>query len=1019
MIDPDAIAKFADRHKRLLRHTYDTAWQQGVTSYTPDKDPEQEPSTAQDIATVGLTGAALLAARRLYRYVAPKQPDEMARAAALAPAFASIDKMTSELATLSPSDVAIQGNADAASAFAQGLTDWVASNAWRLDNGDSVAWAGEQNGYGEAANQDGQMLEWQTEDDDNVCEDCRTLGSMPPQPLSDWPCQPGDGSTLCNVGCRCSLNEFPVSLVPGDTYAPVLSPDQQQTVSSLVATQANNLAAMMPNAAYLDGASLAESSIGRLREDYNPDEPRDDHGRWSGDGGGSATAVLSPREFAGNEAARTAHLGTDNWQFGQNAKGFVLGDGKILSWKVNGTDGLPNHPTVGPGLVRTGRISQDELNNASPFSIERDGTVWSYSNDPATRAATSAAVTADPRLVDGGAGFIPTGEAERVRRAELALMREDYSDDEPRDDHGRWTGGGGDSSGWGDLENLPEPAPAEPAPPRDTYRHAVDVPIPSASAPSLDNLPADAYDNPDNYKLSVFNPTIGHAGYDESVNTIQAARGNPDATVTVYRGGVPDGQQINSGDWVTPSAIYAQSMTDLRGGNVVSAQVPAGTVHWGGNDLNEFAYHGDGPVGKTRESRILREDYSPDEPRDEKGEWTSGGGSGQAAAETEMRQALAGMAARYDVPVKLEVNQGATDDAGRFAGKSRDTVYVSPQALDDKVMAARQSDWKTVSVNAPNDELGRQALVTHEYGHILDGALLQRDPAAYQQLTNFLNEKGSYGMPGERTRLQAGLEAPSAYGTTNRYEFVAEGLSDWYHNGVNAHPSSQAIGQIFDNALGTGRTREAARLREDYNPDQPRDYHGRWDGGGGSSVADSLRAGQTVTVTPSQAVEAVTAMKEDSTPTNLIGMRVQGGGDPFRSTMSIDRADMPRVPSRGDDIQKFSTFLGDRGIGARYEQVDPATLKPTQGQINGVKVGQMLDQFGEKPPATLITAQDGSILDGHHRWGAGVIYSYTHPGFTQGILRVDAPIDQLLQLGHEFNQQQGIERLAFGQASPA
>ena len=180
-----------------------------------------------------------------------------------------------------------------------------------------------------------------------------------------------------------------------------------------------------------------------------------------------------------------------------------------------------------------------------------------------------------------------------------------------------------------------------------------------------------------------------------------------------------------------------------------------------------------------------------------------GNWKGNEAAKEDAQRALATVTSRYDVPIKnVNIDPGATDDVGRFAGKSNDTIYLSPRFVDDAFMAPRKEDFRGIFVDVPNDKVGRVRTVTHEFAHVLDGELLKRHPAAYKKLDAFLNEQGSYGMPGTRTRLQAGLEAPSAYGTENRYEFVAEALTDWIHNGEKAHPSSQFIGKLFDEYLG-------------------------------------------------------------------------------------------------------------------------------------------------------------------------------------------------------------------------
>src|ERR1700752_4972782 len=250
MIPTEAVWQFAHDQKRLLRKTYDDAWDRGAASYEPDEDPDKEPDTPRDVATAGLVGAALLAARRAYRYVRPPAPDPVRRAVALAPSFQGVNRMVGELATLSPTAEQVAAAGSATAAFDAALADWVSGNAWRLDAGVSVAWAGEQIGYGEAADADGTLLGWNSAGDANVCEDCNILNDSPPLPLSEWPCYPGDGATECNVGCRCSLDPEGISILPGDTYAPQFSDAQDALFSKLTDAQANAMAAMMSDAQY-------------------------------------------------------------------------------------------------------------------------------------------------------------------------------------------------------------------------------------------------------------------------------------------------------------------------------------------------------------------------------------------------------------------------------------------------------------------------------------------------------------------------------------------------------------------------------------------------------------------------------------------------------------------------------------------------------------------------------------------------------------------------------------------------
>lgn len=252
MLHPDALASFAQSQKALVVATYNQAWHRGVASYPPpDRPHDAEAESARQHDEELLTGAALLAARRRRQYVAPAHPDQYRRAIAVAPALSGVNSMVVELSTLSPTPEQIAGAADAQGALAEAMAQWAETNSWRLNGGESAAWAGEQAGYGEAADAAGDLLDWQTEGDDHVCDSCDALGSMGPMPLGEWPTTPGAGDTDCAVGCRCSLESVSAFLA-GDTYQPQsLTDDQQAAVNQILDTRSSALDGLMPDMAML------------------------------------------------------------------------------------------------------------------------------------------------------------------------------------------------------------------------------------------------------------------------------------------------------------------------------------------------------------------------------------------------------------------------------------------------------------------------------------------------------------------------------------------------------------------------------------------------------------------------------------------------------------------------------------------------------------------------------------------------------------------------------------------------
>ena len=116
-------------------------------------------------------------------------------------------------------------------------------------------------------------------------------------------------------------------------------------------------------------------------------------------------------------------------------------------------------------------------------------------------------------------------------------------------------------------------------------------------ASSLDDM-SDIYPD-DIYDPSVAGRYYGHGGEDVGMDNATAEiisqyKGNPDATVTIYRA-VPKGvTDINEGDWVTVNPDYAHahggSWVDDGEYDVISKEVKASEVIASGDSIHEFGY---------------------------------------------------------------------------------------------------------------------------------------------------------------------------------------------------------------------------------------------------------------------------------------------------------------------------------------------------------------------------------------------------------------------------------------------
>ncbi|CAB4123295.1 hypothetical protein UFOVP41_16 [uncultured Caudovirales phage] len=118
-----------------------------------------------------------------------------------------------------------------------------------------------------------------------------------------------------------------------------------------------------------------------------------------------------------------------------------------------------------------------------------------------------------------------------------------------------------------------------------------------------DGTTAPAHEMNRTYPDDIYSPEghryYGHGGNDtkmdkETMAILQAAKGNPDHPITIYRS-VPKefaGEDIYNGDWVTPNIEYAK-MHGRRwddGYHIIEKTVPAKHIWTEGNSIHEFGY---------------------------------------------------------------------------------------------------------------------------------------------------------------------------------------------------------------------------------------------------------------------------------------------------------------------------------------------------------------------------------------------------------------------------------------------
>jgi len=119
--------------------------------------------------------------------------------------------------------------------------------------------------------------------------------------------------------------------------------------------------------------------------------------------------------------------------------------------------------------------------------------------------------------------------------------------------------------------------------------------------------------------------------------------------------------------------------------------------------------------------------------------------------------------------------------------------------------------------------------------------------------------------------------------------------------------------------------------------------------------------------------------------------------------MGIPRIEMPQI--RSFKLPEFLSKLEKKGIKATKGERAVGSLKPTQNEIHGERVQEIIEDPKERENLAkqIIISNDGFILDGHHRWAA---LTTIDPKAKIKTLHVDMPMRSLLKEAHAF---EGVE----------
>ena len=139
----------------------------------------------------------------------------------------------------------------------------------------------------------------------------------------------------------------------------------------------------------------------------------------------------------------------------------------------------------------------------------------------------------------------------------------------------------------------------------------------------------------------------------------------------------------------------------------------------------------------------------------------------------------------------------------------------------------------------------------------------------------------------------------------------------------------------------------------------------------------------------------------------------QLGGKPVQGSEADKLPRNPWDQSEVDGAPAFIEFLTSKGIRASIGTARASKLKASQSELVGSKVAAMMvDQSFDPAANPIFISRDGYVVDGHHRWAAvvgrdaedGVLGNHSR----MNVVRVNAPIAELLQIANKWSRQFGI-----------
>jgi ADP-Ribosyltransferase in polyvalent proteins/ParB-like nuclease domain len=575
----------------------------------------------------------------------------------------------------------------------------------------------------------------------------------------------------------------------------------------------------------------------KVGDAFNPDQPRDPQGRW-GVVGGSVAQIDMPqfKAWFGNSKVVDAggkplvlYHGTDSplqefsrekikdrfpLSFGfhftsrtQEANIYAEGLDPEFSGVTEGANVLPVYlKAENPLVVETKNMTasmESDLNHAEliheivasrktdrPYDSiiikrargdEYDGMNIIVFNPEQIKSAIGNRGTFDPkssRLVDGDVtdvfmvGKRTSNANERDGWFDLAVLQDAFDPNEPRNEKGEWDGGG-------------------------AYNRSLAIRL------------SEAKKNRDNERGSALDSY--NAESQKEWLTVSPPR---DGKLTLYRA-VPIGYsgKIRPGDYVTNIRSYAQQHIDSnlgKEGKILSIGSDLGEIH-PADGPKEFWYY------PHDDRKYIADIFDPNEPRNEKGEWSPGSGGGVDTVEFKSWFGNSKAVGSDGSPLVVYHGTGASFEKFNLGvggpGQYRDTkgaIFFVSEPRVASSFAEIRGRGKGASANVIPAFLSIKNPLVYDF---------KGDLKSSTQVVDLIKKAKKAGNDGVHIKN------------------VVEPIG---------HDFDRPIGDLWvafkptqiKSAIGNKGTFDPTKqsIIDTFNPDQPRDYHGRWGAGSNPDI---------------------------------------------------------------------------------------------------------------------------------------------------------------------------------------